>query len=89
MSNEFDPFAAVPERISPLTASGLQWLDQQLTEDNRALFRSLPIERQAAVLARLIEDGAIGPHPQAVRHVLDTLTADSERADDQDQEADR
>lgn len=93
--NEYDPFAHVPERISPLTASGLAWLDEQLDRENKQTLRSLPIERQTTVLARLVETGAVGLRPEVVSEVLDTLSDDSEREpihereQDQSQEADR
>ena len=86
---DYDPFEYVPERISPLTASGLAWLDEQLTADNRTTLHSLPIERQAGVLARLVESGAIRIRPAVVSDVLDSLDDDSDRGDlDQDQEGD-
>ena len=69
--DEYDPFEFVPERISPITASGLAWLDDQLHKENKALLRSLPIERQASVLAKLMEAGAIGVRPEAVQDLLD------------------
>ena len=67
----YDPFAFVPERISPITAGGLAWLDAELHEKNQARFRALPIERQANILAALLEAGAIGVRPDAVRDLLD------------------
>ena len=75
----YDPFEHVPERISPLTASGLAWLDEQLIEDNKATLRSLSIEQQASVLARLVESGAIGIRPEIVSDVLDRLGEDTAR----------
>ena len=93
--HEYDPFAHVPERISPLTASGLAWLDEQLNQENKQTLRSLPIEQQATVLARLVESGAIGLRPEVVSDVLDSLSDDSEReliheqAQDQNREGDR
>jgi len=69
---EYDPFEHVPERISPITASGLAWLDGQLTEENKARLRPLPVERQASVLADLLEAGAVGVRSDAVRDLLDS-----------------
>ena len=66
-----DPFAFVPERISPITADGLAWLDKQLHEQNKARLRALPIERQANILAALLETDAIGVQASAVRDRLD------------------
>ena len=80
-ADDYDPFEHVPERISALTASGLAWLDDQLYEENKALLRSLPIERQARVLAELIETGAIGVRPETVRDLLNTGAI---RASDED-----
>ena len=53
--DNYDPFEFVPERISPVTADGLAWLDEQLHKENKARLRSLPIERQVTVLAGFIE----------------------------------
>ena len=69
--DEYGPFTFVPDRISPITASGLAWLDEQLAEENRARFRSLPVERQASVLGDLLEAGAVGVRSDAVRDLLD------------------
>ena len=70
-ADDYDPFEFAPDRISPITASGLAWLDEQLHEENKALLRSLPIKRQASVLADLMEAGAIGVRSDAVEDLLD------------------
>ena len=82
----YDPFAFVPDRISLITASGLAWLDAQLHEENKALLCSLPIERQATILAALLETGAIGVHPDAVRDLLDAgaIRASEDNSDHQE-----
>jgi len=82
----YNPFAFVPDRISPITASGLAWLDAQLHEENQARLRALPIERQASVLAALLETGAIGVRPDAVRDLLDAgaIRASEENSDRQE-----
>ena len=82
----YDPFTFVPERISPITASGLAWLDVQLTEENQVRFRALPIERQASVLAALLETGAIGVHSDTVRDLLDAgaIRASEDNSDHQE-----
>ena len=88
-AERYDPFAFVPERISPLTAAGLAWLYERAEPDNKARLRSLPIERQATVLAGLMEIGAIGVRPSVVQ---DLLGFGAIRASDEDsdrEEADR
>jgi hypothetical protein len=70
-ADDYDPFEFVPERIGPITAGGLAWLDEQLHEENKARLRSLPIERQATVLAGLMEISAIGVRPSVVQDLLD------------------
>ena len=87
-AGEYDPFEYVPERTSPLTATGLAWLYERLGPANKARLRSRPIERQADFLAHLIERGAIGPHPKLVAAVRDRLKPDSESERD-DGEASR
>jgi len=85
----YDPFEFVPDRISPITAAGLAWLDEQLHEENKPRLRSLPVERQASVLADLMETGAIGVRSDAVRNLLN---AGAIRASDEEtdrEEADR
>ena len=88
-ADEYDPFAFVPERISPITAHGLAWLDEQLHEENTARLRSLPTEGQATVLAGRMEIGAIGVRTSVVQDLLDfgairVIDTDSDR-----EEADR
>ena len=56
----YDPLEFVPEQINPITATGLAWLDEQLSQENTARLRSLPIEHQASVLAILMKSGAVG-----------------------------
>jgi len=82
----YDPFAFVPERISPTTASGLAWLDEQLHEQNKARLRALPIERQATILAALLETDAIGVHSGTVRDLLDAgaIRASEDNSDHQE-----
>ena len=62
----YDPFEFVPEQISPITATGLARLDEQLSQENTARLRSLPIEHQASVLATLMKSGAVGVRASAV-----------------------
>ena len=69
-TDEYDPFTYVPDRISPITASGFAWLDEQLHEENKSRLRALPTERQASVLAALLKTGAIGVRFDAVRDLL-------------------
>jgi hypothetical protein len=82
----YDPFAFVPERISPITASGLAWLDEQLHEQNKARLRALPIERQATILAALLEAGTIGVRSDTVRDLLDAgaIRASEDNSDRQE-----
>ena len=47
-AERYDPFAFVPERISPLTAAGLAWLYERAEPDNKARLRSLP-DRKSVV----------------------------------------
>jgi hypothetical protein len=84
-----DPFAFVPERISSITAAGLAWFDEQLHEENKARLRALPIERQANILAALLETDAIGVPPDAVRDLLDAGTIRASEDNSDRQEADR
>ena len=88
-SDGYDPFAFVPKRISPITASGLAWLDAQLHEGNQARLRALAIERQASVLADLLETDAIGVHPDTVRDLLDAGAIRASEDNSDRQEADR
>jgi hypothetical protein len=34
----YNPFEFVSDRISPITASGLAWLDEQLHEENKTQY---------------------------------------------------
>jgi len=88
-ADDYDPFEFVPERISPITAAGLAWLDQQLHEENKARLRSLPVERQASVLAGLMETGAIGVRSDAVNDLLDAGAIRASAEESHHQEADR
>ena len=88
-ADECDPFDFVPERISPITAGGLAWLDEQLHEENKARLRSLPIERQVSVLAGLMEAGAIGVRTSAVRDFLDVGAIRASNVASDREEADR
>jgi hypothetical protein len=88
-ADDYDPFEFVPERIGPITAGGLAWLDEQLHEENKARLRSLPIERQATVLAGLMEIGAIGVRPSVVQDLLDFGAIRASDEDSDREEADR
>jgi len=88
-AKRYDPFAFVPERISPLTAAGLAWLYERAEPDNKARLRSLPIERQVSVLAGLMEAGAIGVRTSAVRDFLDVGAIRASNVASDREEADR
>ena len=79
----YDPFEFVPEQISPITATGLAWLDEQLSQENTARLRSLPIEHQASVLVTLMKSGAVGVRASAVGDLLDAgaIRASDEESD--------
>ena len=58
-SEEYDPFAYVPDRIDQVTASGLDQLHDALEPSRQAKLRSVAIETQAAILWDLVENGTI------------------------------
>ena len=88
-ADEYDPFEFVPDRISPITAHGLAWLDDQLDEENTARLRSLPVEHQVTVLAGLVETSAIGVRTSVVQDLFDFGAIRVSDADSDREEADR
>ena len=84
-ADEYDPFEFVPDRISPITAHGLAWLD----EENTTRLRSLPVEHQVTVLAGLMETSAIGVRTSVVQDLLDFGAIRASDADSDREEADR
>ena len=84
-TDEYDPFEFVPDRISPITAHGLAWLD----EENTTRLRSLPVEHQVTVLAGLMETSAIGVRTSVVQDLLDFGAIRASDADSDREEADR
>ena len=57
--NEYDPFEYVPGRIDVISASGLVEIHDALNEENTAQLESLPIEDQAIMLWKMVEDSVI------------------------------
>jgi len=57
--DEYDPFECVPDRIDAISASGLVEMHEALNEENTAKLESLPIEEQAIMLWKMVENGVI------------------------------
>ena len=57
--DEYDPFEHVPDRIDAISASGLVEMHDALNEENTAKLESLPIEEQAIMLWKMVENGVI------------------------------
>ena len=57
--DEYDPFEHVPDRIDAISASGLIEMYEALNEENTAKLESLPIEEQAIMLWKMVENGVI------------------------------
>jgi len=57
--DEYDPFEYVPDRIDAISASGLVEMHDALNEENTAKLESLPIEDQAIMLWKMVENGVI------------------------------
>ena len=58
-AGEYDPFEYVPDRIDAISASGLVEMHEALNEENTAQLESLPIEDQAIMLWKMVENGVI------------------------------
>ena len=58
-AGEYDPFEYVPDRIDAISASGLVEMHEALNEENTAKLESLPIEDQAIMLWKMVENGVI------------------------------
>ena len=57
--DEYDPFEHVPDRIDAISASGLVEMHEALNEQNTARLESLPVEDQAIMLWKMVENGVI------------------------------
>ena len=57
--NEYDPFEYVPDRIDAISASGLVEMHETLNEQNTVKLESMPIEEQAIMLWKMVENGVI------------------------------
>jgi len=55
----YDPFEHVPDRIDAISASGLVQMHEALNEQNTARLESLPVEDQAIMFWKMVENGVI------------------------------
>ena len=55
----YDPFEYVPDRIDAISASGLVEMHEALNEQSTVKLESMPIEEQAIMLWKMVENGVI------------------------------